>query len=83
MEATDELIAHDVNSSVHMDDAQTQSQHLEEGGDHCTHCCHAHVGNVLLQASNSNPAISNQRILAETLHIDNPISGPPTPPPNA
>lgn len=83
IEATDALMVHDMNSVAHMDDAQAVAQHLDDGADHCTHCCHAHVTNLHAASSNSGLAISSQQFRAVPLHVDNPILGPPTPPPDA
>lgn len=83
IEATDALMVHDMNSIAHTDDGQTATQHLDDGADHCTHCCHAHVSNLHASSANSGHALSTQQFLAIPLHIDNPILGPPTPPPDA
>jgi len=83
IEATDELIVHDVNSVVHTDEGQEAPQHLDDGADHCTHCCHAHVSNLQAASSNLSLAPSTQRFLAVTRNIENLILGPPTPPPDA
>lgn len=82
IEMVDELGAHHVGSMLHQSDVQASSPHMDDGDDHKTHCCHAHVSNVYSQKFYVENFVLHQQIRAEPRHIKNHILGPPTPPPD-
>lgn len=75
---------HPDTSIEHVDHHSSNATQADnDGGDHCNHCCHAHVGTLCHASSNDGLLNSESGFFTKAQFPLERTQGPPTPPPNA